>query len=170
MAEDWQYYKIPSGWHKVTATPESTCHSARYRAIASGMEIKVYNGAGSISVKNAVSFDIMNPLFSAVDLIAAALLSEVLLCIRDGFARCGEDLADLEGRVRLDIANPLAAAGVRGVDGLPSIERIEMDIYLFTFLEEKEARALIDEALRRAVCYHTLQRAFPVSLRLSFAE
>ncbi|MBR2674388.1 MAG: hypothetical protein IKE52_02900 [Mogibacterium sp.] len=162
--------RIPEKWSGKRAVPESELYSTRYRAVALDEEIKVYNGAGCLPVKNAVSFDIMSNSFSSVDMIVAAVLSEVLLCIRGEFLRRQEDISDLEGRAKLDIANPLAAVGVRGIDGISLIEGIELDIYLFTFLDEEEARESIDKALQRAICYQSLKKAFPISLRLSFAE
>ncbi len=151
-------------------TPESERYTASYRAIAADGAVKVYNGAGCLCVSLPMSFDLMSPAFSSVDMVAAAVASEVLLCIEKEFARRKEDLMDLEGRAYLDIANPLAALNVVGITGSPAIERIGIDVYLFTFLEEDEAKEVIEAGLVHAVLYQSLQAAFPVDLRVSFAQ
>ena len=159
-----------SGGPASRLAPESELYTARYRAIATDEAVKVYNGAGCLPIARAMSFDLMDPAFSSVDMVAAAVLSEVLLCISKEFSRCGENCMDLEGRASLNMSNPLAVVGVRGIEGTPIIASKEVDVYLFTFLDEPDARAVIDSALSHAVLYQTFQAAFPVTLRCSFAE
>lgn len=149
---------------------ESQVYTASYRAVAGASGIKVYNGAGKVDVARAMSFDTMDAQFSSVDLVAASLLSEVLLVCEKEFASHGEELMDLEGRARIDLSDPLVLAGVRGMQGEPRIAHASIDVYLFTFMEEEQARGVIDNALKRAVVYQTLQVAFPIDVRFSFAQ
>ncbi|NPD30463.1 hypothetical protein HLV37_01005 [Eggerthellaceae bacterium zg-1084] len=149
---------------------ESQRYRASYRAVCAEGAVKVYNGAGMRRVERAMSFDVMDERFSAVDEFVAGLLSEVLLVIGREFAREGEELMDVEGRAHVTVGNPLAALGVCGIEGVPVIEAVQVDVYLFTFLPEDEARAVIDRALGRAVLYQSLREPLGIRCRFTFAQ
>ncbi|AJC12697.1 hypothetical protein JI75_08585 [Berryella intestinalis] len=152
------------------AVPESQRFTASYRAIRTDEAVKVYNGAGMRSVSRVLSFDPADEEFSALDECACAILSEILLLLGDEFHRRGEDLMDVEARAHVTVENPLAALGVRGVEGTARIASVRVEAYLFTFMDEPQARTVIDGALARATLYQSLKDALSITCRFSLTE
>ena len=77
---------------------------------------------------------------------------------------------DVEARAHVTVENPLAALGVRGIEGAARIASVRVETYLFTFMDEPQARAVIDEALARAVLYQSLKDALSITCRFSLTE
>lgn len=136
-----------------------------YRAIVSGEEVKVYNEKSQLAIDSAISFDSEKEEFTSIDYFISAIVSEIILTMERVAKKRGEILQDIEAKVSLIIKNPMYLLNVIGFEESALIEKINIDIYLFSFLEGEELEDFLKEVLDRTLIYNSFKEKIEVNFK-----
>lgn len=136
-----------------------------YRAIVSGEEVKVYNEKSQLAIDSAISFDSEKEEFTSIDYFISAIVSEIILTMERVAKKRGEILQDIEAKVSLTIKNPMYLLNVIGFEKSALIEKINIDIYLFSFLEGEELEDFLKEVLDRTLIYNSFKDKIEVNFK-----
>ena len=131
--------------------------SKSFRAVVFDNDVKVYNEKTSVSIDQAISFDSEKDKFTSIDLFVSSIVSEILLTMINLAKKRGEILQDIEAKADLEILNPMYLLNVIGYEDPGIIEKLEIDIYFFSFLGDKELDDFLNEVLKRTLIYNTFQ-------------
>ena len=140
--------------------PESECFTAKYRAVLRGEEIKLFTPNDSISLHSQVNFDNQSLQKSAVDYFAVSILGGILSSVKAHFAQQRADIVEMEGKIWLNLANPLTLLGVHGYDEPPHITDCKIKIFISSDLDDQTFDKLTEAALRNCFIYNTLNKTF----------
>ena len=140
--------------------PESECFTAKYRAVLRGEEIKLFTPNDSISLYSQVNFDNQSLQKSAVDYFAVSILGGILSSVKTHFAQQRADIVEMEGKIWLNLANPLTLLGVHGYDEPPHITDCKIKIFISSDLDDQTFDKLTEAALRNCFIYNTLNKTF----------
>ena len=140
--------------------PESECFTAKYRAVLRGEEIKLFTPNDSISLYSQVNFDNQSLQKSAVDYFAVSILGGILSSVKAQFAQQRADIVEMEGKIWLNLANPLTLLGVHGYDEPPHITDCKIKIFISSDLDDQTFDKLTEAALRNCFIYNTLNKTF----------
>ncbi len=136
-----------------------------YRAIVSGEEVKVYNEKSQLAIDSAISFDSEKEEFTSIDYFISSIVSEIILTMERVAKKRGEILQDIEAKVSLTIKNPMYLLNVIGFEESALIEKINIDIYLFSFLEGEELEDFLKEVLDRTLIYNSFKEKIEVNFK-----
>lgn len=140
--------------------PESEYFTAKYRAVLRGEEIKLFTPNDSISLYSQVNFDNQSLQKSAVDYFAVSILGGILNSIKAHFAQQRADIVEMEGKIWLNLTNPLTLLGVRGYNEHPQITDCKIKIFISSDLDDQTFAHLTQTALRNCFIYNTLNKTF----------
>ena len=140
--------------------PESECFTAKYRAVLRGEEIKLFTPNDSISLYSQVNFDNQSLQKSAVDYFAVSILGGILSSVKAQFAQQRADIVEMEGKIWLNLVNPLTLLGVHGYDEPPHITDCKIKIFISSDLDDQTFDKLTEAALRNCFIYNTLNKTF----------
>lgn len=140
--------------------PESECFTAKYRAVLRGEEIKLFTPNDSISLYSQVNFDNQSLQKSAVDYFAVSILGGILSSVKAHFAQQRADIVEMEGKIWLNLANPLTLLSVHGYDEPPHITDCKIKIFISSDLDDQTFDKLTEAALRNCFIYNTLNKTF----------
>lgn len=140
--------------------PESECFTAKYRAVLRGEKIKLFTPNDSISLYSQVNFDNQSLQKSAVDYFAVSILGGILSSVKAHFAQQRADIVEMEGKIWLNLANPLTLLGVHGYDEPPHITDCKIKIFISSDLDDRTFDKLTEAALRNCFIYNTLNKTF----------
>ena len=136
-----------------------------YRGIVSGEEVKVYNEKSQLAIDSEISFDSEKEEFTSIDYFISAIVSEIILTLERVAKKRGEILQDIEAKVNLTIKNPMFLLNVIGFEESALIEKIKIDIYLFSFLEGEELEDFLKEVLDRTLIYNSFKEKIEVNFK-----
>ena len=139
--------------------------SKSFRAVVFDNDVKVYNEKTSVSIDQSISFDSEKDKFTSIDLFVSSIVSEILLTMINLAKKRGEILQDREAKADLEILNPMYLLNVIGYEDPGIIEKLEIDIYFFSFLGDKELDDFLDEVLKRTLIYNTFQDKIKVNFK-----
>lgn len=139
---------------------ESENYTAKYRAVLRGKQIKLFTANDAIVLTSQVNFDIQSEEKSALDHFATAVLGGILASTKTTFAQHNAPILELEGKIWLNLTNPLTLLNVRGYDTPPKINKCNIKIYISSDLEDEEFERLTEKALAHCFVYQTLKSAF----------
>lgn len=139
--------------------------SKSFRAVVFDEDVKVYNEKTSVSIDQAISFDSEKDEFTSIDLFVSSIVSEILLTMMNVAKKRGEILQDIEAKVNLEISNPMYLLNVIGYEDSGLIEKLEVDVYFFSFLEGEELDEFLDEVLKRTLIYNTFKDKIKVNFK-----
>lgn len=139
--------------------------SKSFRAVVFDNDVKVYNEKTSVSIDQAISFDSEKDKFTSIDLFVSSIVSEILLTMINLAKKRGEILQDIEAKADLEILNPMYLLNVIGYEDPGIIEKLEIDIYFFSFLRDKELDDFLDEVLKGTLIYNTFQDKIKVNFK-----
>ncbi|MBS6105203.1 MULTISPECIES: OsmC family protein [Anaerococcus] len=139
--------------------------SKSFRAVVFDNDVKVYNEKTSVSIDQAISFDSEKDKFTSIDLFVSSIVSEILLTMINLAKKRGEILQDIEAKADLEILNPMYLLNVIGYEDPGIIEKLEIDIYFFSFLGDKELDDFLNEVLKRTLIYNTFQDKIKVNFK-----
>ncbi|SUU93245.1 OsmC family protein [Anaerococcus octavius] len=139
--------------------------SKSFRAVVFDNDVKVYNEKTSVSIDQSISFDSEKDKFTSIDLFVSSIVSEILLTMINLAKKRGEILQDIEAKADLEILNPMYLLNVIGYEDPGIIEKLEIDIYFFSFLGDKELDDFLDEVLKRTLIYNTFQDKIKVNFK-----
>ena len=140
--------------------PESECFTAKYRAVLRGEEIKLFTPNDSIPLYSQVNFDNQSLQKSAVDYFAVSILGGILSSVKAHFVQQRADIVEMEGKIWLNLANPLTLLGVRGYNDPPQITDCKIKIFISSDLNDQTFAHLTQTALRNCFIYNTLNKTF----------
>ena len=103
---------------------------------------------------------------SALDLLVAALATDLLAGLARDAARAGHPLHDAEASLSARLENPLVALGVIGESGHAGIAEVTGSFYVRCDAGERELHELWARTLARSPAHATLARAADVRLEL----
>lgn len=145
---------------------ESENYEISYRAVKQAKKnLKLYTDKDEIEIEGEISFDIDARARSSMDYFAASVMGGLVCHIMDSAHRKNILLEDIEGKLKLNLKNPLTVLGVKGYDEFPYIESCEAVIYVYSDIGEKELYAFLDDSLKSCFIYQTLERALKISVR-----
>ena len=130
-----------------------------YRAVVKSDEVKAYNE------KSQLAFDSEKEEFTSIDYFISAIVSEIILTMERVAKKRGEILQDIEAKVSLIIKNPMYLLNVIGFEESALIEKINIDIYLFSFLEGEELEEFLKEVLNRTLIYNSFKEKIEVNFK-----
>jgi hypothetical protein len=139
--------------------------SKSFRAVVFDNDVKVYNEKTSVSIDQSISFDSEKDKFTSIDLFVSSIVSEILLTMINLAKKRGEILQDIEAKADLEILNPMYLLNVIGYEDPGIIEKLEIDIYFFSFLGDKELDDFLNEVLKRTLIYNTFQDKIKVNFK-----
>lgn len=139
--------------------------SKSFRAVVFDEDVKVYNEKTSVSIDQAISFDSEKDEFTSIDLFVSSIVSEILLTMMNVAKKRGEILQDIEAKADLEISNPMYLLNVIGYEDPGLIEKLEVDVYFFSFLEGEKLDEFLDEVLKRTLIYNTFKDKIKVNFK-----
>ena len=139
--------------------------SKSFRAVVFDEDVKVYNEKSSVAIDQAISFDSEKDQFTSIDLFVSSIVSEILLTMMNVAKKRGEILQDIEAKADLEISNPMYLLNVIGYEDPGLIEKLEVDVYFFSFLEGEELDEFLDEVLKRTLIYNTFKDKIKVNFK-----
>ena len=139
--------------------------SKSFRAVVFNKDVKVYNEKTSISIDQAISFDSEKDEFTSTDLFVSSIVSEILLTMMKVAKKRGEILQDIEAKADLEISNPMYLLNVIGYEDPGLIEKLDIDVYFFSFLEGEELDEFLAEVLKRTLIYNTFKDKIKVNFK-----
>mgnify|MGYP002711985105 FL=1 len=139
--------------------------SKSFRAVVFDRDVKVYNEKTSVSIDQAISFDSEKEEFTSIDLFVSSIVSEILLTMMKVAKKRGEILQDIEAKANLEISNPMYLLNVIGYEDPGLIEKLDIDVYFFSFLEGEELDQFLDEVLKRTLIYNSLKDKITVNFK-----
>ena len=139
--------------------------SKSFRAVVFDRDVKVYNEKTSVSIDQAISFDSEKEEFTSIDLFVSSIVSEILLTMMKVAKKRGEILQDIEAKANLEISNPMYLLNVIGYEDPGLIEKLDIDVYFFSFLEGKELDQFLEEVLKRTLIYNSLKDKITVNFK-----
>ena len=139
--------------------------SKSFRAVVFDEDVKVYNEKTSISIDQAISFDSEKDEFTSTDLFVSSIVSEILLTMMKVAKKRGEILQDIEAKADLKISNPMYLLNVIGYEDPGLIEKLDIDVYFFSFLEGEKLDEFLEEVLKRTLIYNTFKDKIKVNFK-----
>lgn len=139
--------------------------SKSFRAVVFDEDVKVYNEKTSTSVDQAISFDSEKDEFTSIDLFVSSIVSEILLTMINLAKKRGEILQDIEAKADLEISNPMYLLNVIGYEDPSLIEKLQIDVYFFSFLEGEDLDRFLEEVLKRTLIYNTFKDKVKVNFK-----
>ena len=139
--------------------------SKSFRAVVFDEDVKVYNEKTSVSIDQAISFDSEKDEFTSIDLFVSSIVSEILLTMMNVAKKRGEILQDIEAKADLEISNPMYLLNVIGYEDPGLIEKLEVDVYFFSFFEGEKLDEFLDEVLKRTLIYNTFKDKIKVNFK-----
>ena len=139
--------------------------SKSFRAVVFNRDVKVYNEKSSVAIDQAISFDSEKDEFTSTDLFVSSIVSEILLTMMKVAKKRGEILQDIEAKADLEISNPMYLLNVIGYEDPGLIEKLDIDVYFFSFLEGEELDEFLEEVLERTLIYNTFKDKIKVNFK-----
>ena len=136
-----------------------------FRAIVSNDLVKVYNEKSYIPVDSSISFDSEKEEFTSIDFFVSSIVSELILTVMRVAKKRNTILQDIEAKVNLDIDNPMYLLNVIGFEDKSIINKIDIDIYFFSFYEGEELQEFLDEVLNRTLIYNSIKNLVNVNFK-----
>ena len=136
-----------------------------FRAIVSDDLVKVYNEKSYIPVDSSISFDSEKEEFTSIDFFVSSIVSELILTMMRVAKKRNTILQDIEAKVNLDIDNPMYLLNVIGFEDKSIINKIDIDIYFFSFYEGEELQEFLDEVLDRTLIYNSIKDLVNVNFK-----
>ena len=80
--------------------------------------------------------------------------------VKAHFVQQRADIVEMEGKIWLNLANPLTLLGVHGYDEPPHITDCKIKIFISSDLDDQTFDKLTEAALRHCFIYNTLNKTF----------
>ena len=116
-------------------------------------------------VDSSISFDSEKEEFTSIDFFVSSIVSELILTMTKVAKKRNAILQDIEAKVNLDIDNPMYLLNVIGFEDKSIINKINIDIYFFSFYEGEELQEFLDEVLDRTLIYNSIKDLVNVNFK-----
>ena len=136
---------------------ESKNYDLTFRGILSSNIFKMYTNNDCINISSEISFDINADYASSINYFAASILGGIAHSIVSQSKHHNIDIEELEGKIHLNLKNPLSLIGVKGYDEEPKIEKCEITYYLYADADEDVLLKFCYSSLNNSFIYNTLK-------------
>lgn len=144
---------------------ESTNYNLSYRGILTNNEFKLYTTNNSINVSSEISFDINADYASSINYFATSILGGIAHSIVSQSKQLNIDIEELEGKIHLNLKNPLSLIGVKGYDEEPKIDFCNITYYLYADYDENDLLKFCNTALNKSFIYNTLKHVINFDIK-----
>jgi len=110
---------------------ESKNYDLTFRGILSSNIFKMYTNNDCINISSEISFDINADYASSINYFAASILGGIAHSIVLQSKQLNIDIEELEGKIHLNLKNPLSLIGVKGYNEEPKIDFCNITYYLY---------------------------------------
>lgn len=144
---------------------ESYHYDVSYRATLSPEDrVKVFMDKAYLEVDSSISFDRDYDNKTSLNYFAASIISSIIHSVKACAKREKILICDIEGKIKLQLKNPLTILAVKGYDEKPRIERCEIQIYLYSELTDDDLQTFCKKALEYCFIYTTLKNSMNLSV------
>ena len=149
---------------------ESKNYDLTFRGILSSNIFKMYTNNDCISISSEISFDINADYASSINYFAASILGGIAHSIVSQSKQLNIDIEELEGKIHLNLKNPLSLIGVKGYDEEPKIGFCNITYYLYADYDENDLLKFCNTALNKSFIYNTLKHVINFDIKFILIE
>ena len=144
---------------------ESKNYDLTFREILSSNIFKMYTNNDCINISSEISFDINADYSSSINHFAASILGGIAHSIVSQSKQLNIDIEELEGKIHLNLKNPLSLIGVKGYDEEPKIDFCNITYYLYADYDENDLLKFCNKALNKSFIYNTLKHVINFDIK-----
>ena len=144
---------------------ESKNYDLTFRGILSSNIFKMYTNNDCINISSEISFDINADYSSSINHFAASILGGIAHSIVSQSKQLNIDIEELEGKIHLNLKNPLSLIGVKGYDEEPKIDFCNITYYLYADYDENYLLKFCNKALNKSFIYNTLKHVINFDIK-----
>lgn len=137
-----------------------------FRGILSSNIFKMYTNNDCINISSEISFDINADYKSSINYFATSILGGIAHSLIQQSKKNNIEIEELEGKIYINLKNPLTLIGVKGYNDEPKIESCNIIFYIYSETEEKELQAFCQKSLNKSFIYNTLKNS--ISFNIDF--
>ena len=145
---------------------ESNNYDLSFRGILSNNNFKLYTNNDTITISSDINFDINSDYRSSINYLASSILGGIAHTIIKESKHSDIDIEELEGKIYINLKNPLTLIGVKGYNDEPKIETCNIIFYIYSETEEKELQTFCQKSLNKSFIYNTLKNS--ISFNIDF--
>ena len=145
---------------------ESKNYDLTFRGILSSNIFKMYTNNDCINISSEISFDINADYKSSINYFATSILGGIAHSLIRQSKKNNIEIEELEGKIYINLKNPLTLIGVKGYNDEPKIESCNIIFYIYSETEEKELQAFCQKSLNKSFIYNTLKNS--ISFNIDF--
>ncbi|WP_314990311.1 OsmC family protein [uncultured Gemella sp.] len=149
---------------------ESNNYDLTFRGILSNNIFKMYTNNDIINISSEISFDINADYASSINYFAASILGGISHSIVSQSKQHNIDIEELEGKIHLNLKNPLSLIGVKGYNEEPKIESCDITYYLYADFDEHGLLKFCNTSLNKSFIYNTLKHVINFDIKFILIE
>lgn len=149
---------------------ESNNYDLTFRGILSNNIFKMYTNNDIINISSEISFDINADYASSINYFAASILGGISHSIVSQSKQHNIDIEELEGKIHLNLKNPLSLIGVKGYNEEPKIESCDITYYLYADFDEHGLLKFCNTSLNKSFIYNTLKHVINFNIKFILIE
>lgn len=149
---------------------ESKNYDLTFRGILSNNIFKMYTNNDSINISSEISFDINADYASSINYFSASILGGIAHSIVSQSKQHNIDIEELEGKIHLNLKNPLSLIGVKGYNEEPKIESCNITYYLYADFDEHGLLKFCNTSLNKSFIYNTLKHVINFNIKFILIE
>lgn len=140
-------------------------HKCAYLGLLKRGNFKLY-ASKDIKVSKELDFDIKSSQNTSLEHFCAALLSAICLALKEHFRRENIALNECEGKIKLEVINPLSYLGVIGYDEECKIVSIDICVHLSFDGQISSLDEFCFKALKKCILF----QSFKDKINIAFLE
>jgi len=144
---------------------ESNNYDLTCRGILSNNIFKMYTNNDIINISSEISFDINADYASSINYFATSILGGIAHSIVSQSKQLNIDIEELEGKIHLNLKNPLSLIGVKGYNEEPKIESCDITYYLYADFDEHGLLKFFNTSLNKSFIYNTLKHVINFDIK-----
>ena len=149
---------------------ESNNYDLSFRGILSNNDFKLYTNNDTIIVSNDINFDINADFRSSINYFSASILGGIAHTILNESKHSNIVIEELEGKIHLNLKNPLSLIGVKGYNEEPKIDFCNITYYLYADYDENDLLKFCNTALNKSFIYNTLKHVINFDIKFILIE
>ena len=149
---------------------ESNNYDLSFRGILSNNDFKLYTNNDTIIISNDINFDMNADFRSSINYFSASILGGIAHTIINESKHSNIDIEELEGKIHLNLKNPLSLIGVKGYDEEPKIDFCNITYYLYADYDENDLLKFCNTALNKSFIYNTLKHVINFDIKFILIE
>ncbi len=146
---------------------ESINFSIDLRGVSRGNTVDFYTTEEKITINSIYEFDMKRDQRTSINYFLSSLVGELMMNIMKVAKKRDKIVEDLESKLIVNLKNPLSLLDVRGYDQCSFLEKLKVNIYLYTDIEEEDLDDFISEVKDRSMIYNLCKDSLDISIRLN---